>query len=84
MLVLQQKNLTVHHESVHEGKKPNKCIICTANLNKHISTVHKGRKAFECNICDTSFGEKGTLKRHIAIVHEEKKPFKEAFQVQHL
>ena len=32
-------------------------------------------KPFQCNIYNSSFAENGTLKGHIAAVHERKKPF---------
>ena len=45
-------------ESVHEGVKPFKCIICTfetgnkTNLKIHIDSVHEGIKPFKCSICN--------------------------------
>ena len=48
--------------------------LCEENLKD--SQINKGKKPFKCSICDSSFSQKGTLKRHMASVHEEKKPFK--------
>ena len=31
---------------------------------------------FNCNICESSFTQKGQMSRHVASVHEGKKPFK--------
>jgi uncharacterized Zn-finger protein len=34
-----------------------------------------GAKKYNCEICPTSFTERGSLKRHIAKVHEKKNSF---------
>ena len=71
-----------HNETVHEGKKPFKCSLCSQcftrknGMEKHISAVHEGKKPFKCTICDKSFGRKSHMELHISAVHEEKKPFK--------
>ena len=36
----------------------------------------QGKKPFKCNDCDAAFSQEGSLKMHIAAVHEAKKPFK--------
>ena len=36
----------------------------------------KGKKEFICDICNAEFVNKGTLKRHVATVHEGRKQFK--------
>ena len=70
--------LIIHHESVHEEKRPYKCNICDANfarkahLNVHLASIHEGKKPFQCNLCETSFVQKGTLKKHLASIHEGK------------
>ena len=71
--------LSVHVTSVHEGKKPFKCDICSrgfgvkGNLNDHVKEVHEGKKPFKCDICDTKFARKSHLKNHITSVHEQLK-----------
>jgi len=41
------------------------------NLNTHILTTgHEGNKQFKCGICNASFGEKGSLNKHVSRVHE--------------
>ena len=51
----------------------------SGSLNKYVHTyiksVREGQK-FKFSICDFSFHQSGDLKRHIATVHEGKKPFK--------
>ena len=45
----------------------------------HLSFMHESirRKVqIECGICDAEFGQREDLDRHVAIVHEGKKPFK--------
>ena len=74
--------LDKHVASVHEGKKPHKCIICNTtfaqkcNLKSHIDSVHEMKKPFKCNICDISFAKKSKLKVHVSRVHEGLKPFR--------
>ena len=78
---LKKSALTVHIETVHDGKKPFKCSLCVSefsqkgNLKLHIETVHEKKKPFTCSQCDASFGRKDTLKDHIKTVHDKIKPF---------
>ena len=78
---LKKSALTVHIETVHDGKKPFKCSLCVSefsqkgNLNTHIETVHEKKKPFTCSHCDASFGRKDTLKDHIKTVHDKIEPF---------
>ena len=44
-------------------------------LEKVLKNVSKSaEKDFQCSICFKGFAVKGTLKRHIALVHEKNKP----------
>ena len=51
-------NLKHHFSSVHEGKKPYKCVNCgfrsTSNKdhNRHIVAIHGGKKNFKKNSID--------------------------------
>ena len=63
--------LSVHVTSVHEGKKPFKCDICSRGfgvkktLNNYVKSVHEGNKPFKCEISDASFTHKGSFHRHV-------------------
>ena len=58
-------------------------------LTRHIAEVHekknhndaepKHEKPIKCSLCSYKFDHKEHLDRHIAAVHEEKKPFELAF-----
>ena len=73
-------NLKRHIDAVHEEKKPFKCNLCEFNgvtnkgLHSHKTTAHL--KPFKCESCWVRFGREIYLKRHITIVHDEKRPFK--------
>ena len=49
-------------------------------FNLHAATVHEKdkvkSKTFKCNSCHHEYSNRGNLNRHIASVHEGKKPFK--------
>ena len=34
-------------------------------MNGHIATIHEDKKPFKCDICDASFGQKGSLNKHM-------------------
>ena len=62
-------------QEVHEGKEPNiNDQISYANMNSQV-TVHEGKEPFKCQTCHACFSQKGDLNKHIASVHEKKKPF---------
>ena len=44
-------------------------------MKKHIDSVHDGSNPFKCEICEYSFSRKGSLKSHVASVHEENMAF---------
>ena len=73
-------HIKLHIKSVHEGKKPFKCILFDktfsnkGTLNIIIllhSSVHEGIKPFKCDICETKFVTKAYVKRHMALIHEK-------------
>jgi hypothetical protein len=44
------------------------------NTNDHCKPVHEGKKQLICKTCSASFSLKLDLDKHIASVHEDKKP----------
>ena len=73
------KDLRIHIETVHEGKRPHVCPKCDAKfarrekLKKHLLRVHEKIKPFVCNYCGHGFFDNYHLKTHINNVHEGKK-----------
>ena len=69
-------------DSVHEGKKPFKCVTCNyscdleSSLQQHVSSVHEGKKPFKCDTCNYSSDVREELQQHVASVHEVKKQSK--------
>ena len=57
--------MTTHTNAVHEKKRKSK-------LNRNKS--NKGKK-YRCEICKIGFNDPNNRKRHIATVHEGKKPY---------
>ena len=55
---INERNLKLQIESIHEGKKPLKCDICDA-IFKHITTLHqsmmKGRKVLNVKFANLIF-----------------------------
>ena len=47
----------------------NKSFTQKKGLILHISVVHDKKKDFICEICEHSFGDRGSLSKHIAAVH---------------
>jgi hypothetical protein len=60
----QKFSLNVHIASIHEGKEPFKCDICSqiGQLNRRDVSVHHGEKAFKCDKSDYSCSQKGKMK----------------------
>ena len=81
-LFKEKKRLKEHVEIVHENKLPkaSKCTKCELvfstfhQMNVHRNKVHFPTK-YQCAICKQTFGEGGTLKKHIMIVHTEESNF---------
>ena len=74
-----QDDLNGHIASVHKVKRLFKCDISDASyslktgLRHHILSVHKNKR-FSCAKCDEVFTKNEHLKKHVALVHEEKRP----------
>ena len=60
----QKVNVKRHIVSVHEGKKPVKCSMCTivvlafqtkVDKNRHIAQVCEGKMPFNCNTYEANF-----------------------------
>ena len=70
----QSQNLRIFC-SVHGGKKPYKCKICSkfsflkGKLNRHIVFIHDGKYPYKFEICDKFFQTKDNLVKHITSVH---------------
>lgn len=73
--------LKKHIRSIHEEERfKYQCELCSKSyfdssfLKKHVQKIHEGIDlSVKCPLCDKSLC-KDTLKRHIADVHEKKKP----------
>ena len=78
----KKKDMKRQIASVHEGKKPFKCTICYSKFTRNDSLYkqfHKYiwiRTNLSLPICEFRFSSKTYVNRHIASVHERKKPFK--------
>ena len=63
-------DLKRHSASVHDGKKPFECDICSAsfaqkcNLKTHLNFVHNEENPLKCEIWSVGFGFKKGLKIH--------------------
>ena len=74
--LLKKGRLKTHINEVHETLKL-KCDMCGKSmspnrLRKHVREVHDKVKDFPCNLCDMTFGQSGTLERHVRNVHNVK------------
>lgn len=69
------------HQNVHSELRPYKCTICgnayktKSALAEHLLT-HSNDKPFKCEfaLCDSAFKIKRFLKKHVSMVHLQKKP----------
>ena len=68
---ISKQALTGHHESAHEGKKPDvKCPSCDKffltkqTLKRHTMDVHEKLKPYACDLCEWRFAQSGQLKTH--------------------
>jgi len=71
-------------------KESYSCHICGAHLPyflqgqliTHFQNKHEGQNPWNCSNCGKTFSTNKTLKRHIASVHEGKKPQRESHNVE--
>ena len=64
--------------SIHDGKKPFKCIICDISyaykkdLNDHKAAAHEIAMPYSCVNCNSGFFRKQELLEHVSSSHEGK------------
>ena len=64
------REMNIHFEAVHEGKKPHKCPNCESkfsqkiSLRRHVESIHERKRPYLCLTCDANFADKNTLKIH--------------------
>ena len=63
----------IHNSILHKSKDDIKNVPKGNEKSCQGLTVHEGQK-FQCSTCDASFTHSGSLKTHIATVHEGQKP----------
>ncbi|KAL5965303.1 Gastrula zinc finger protein xFG20-1 [Taenia solium] len=74
-LFSRKRNLPVHVDSVHKGKKPFECEKCgkfftqKSNLKSHLKAVHESKKPYACEVCCKTFTQKSNLRSHLKAVH---------------
>lgn len=68
------RNVTADHGNVNENCSCHVCgkifsgYYCKYNLRKHL-VLHSGLRPYVCTICQTTFSQKGNMKRHMTSVH---------------
>ncbi|KAL8759070.1 MAG: hypothetical protein Q9199_001024 [Rusavskia elegans] len=81
---LRQSHLSHHLKSTHSDVRDYVCqwpgcekSFTTATRLKRHHAAHEGRTKHQCAVigCGQTFRKHGTLQKHIAIVHEGRKPF---------
>ena len=74
--------LAQHKFTAHDGPKPEKRYKCpkcdkmfntNSYLTKHINVTHEGIKN-QCEFCQMTFSGEQSLKRHVKMIHEDKRP----------
>ncbi|KAI4227319.1 MAG: hypothetical protein L6R36_002526 [Xanthoria steineri] len=88
---LRKSHLSHHLKSAHSDVRDHVCqwpgceknFTTATRLKRHLA-AHQGRTKHQCTVtgCGQTFRKHGTLQKHIAIVHEGRKPFSCYFQDQ--
>jgi hypothetical protein len=76
-----EKGDSIKHVTSSQDKKQLVVFICETfkvfsskdNLRTH---VHENKRLFKCEICSYNCFRKCDIKAHVALVHDQKKPFK--------
>ena len=72
-LVPYKHDLVCHLQN--DEKSTHGQVLSTGfNLNVEMVSVHGRKKPVKCSICSATFTRKSSLNRHVASVHEGKKP----------
>ena len=71
--IFQTKSMKKEPKSIKSTKRGSK-IVAKLGSNVQIVTVHHERKTFEFKVCNYTTSHEGNYDRHIASVHEGKKP----------
>ena len=72
-----KSSMKIHMTSVHENKKPHKCLICDYNysrkgdLKQHVESIHENKKPHKCSICEKMFSRMYRLSSHLKSIHEK-------------
>lgn len=76
----RQYTLKIHIAAVHAKRKDFKCQYCgkaftVENVKNKHETKHLGLSSVKCDLCGFTFACKRGLKKHIAGVHENRRPY---------
>ena len=48
-------------------------------MKRHVASILKEKKPFKCESCNNCFSKNGSLKTHVLLVHEGKRPISDNF-----
>ena len=71
--LVQYKQDLVCHLQIDEKSTPGQLLSTDFDLNVEMVSAHD-RKTVKCSICNATFTRNSSLNRHVASVHEGKKP----------